>query len=124
MFFCACVKHIASGCCFSSHITSPTLSVSENRPGWIPSVQIRPLRPSQRGHPLPVSPCPGEQGLHEGIPEGAQPAVEGTQTQAAQWTDPLQACVLTELTDCLAHQHSAPVIHSNVLTKPALRTMG
>lgn len=70
----------------------------ENRPSRFPSLQVRPIRSSQRGHSLSVSPCSREPWLHEGFAERAQPAVDRAEAQDVGWSDLLQACVLSHRT--------------------------
>lgn len=80
-----------------------------NRSSRFPGLQVRSIWPSQRGHSLSVSPRSREPRLHEGIPEGAQPAVEGAETQGAGGADLLQARLLSRRTT--AYQtavHSLP----------------
>lgn len=70
-----------------------------NRSSGFPGLQVRPLRPGERSHPLSVSPRSREPRLHEGVSERAQPAVDGTQTQNPGWSDYLQARLLSEQTN-------------------------
>lgn len=77
---------------------SKTRLFFENRSSGFPGLQVRSIRPRQRGHAVSVAPRSGEPRLHEGIAERAQPAVDRAETQSAGWTDCIQTCVLSHLT--------------------------
>jgi len=73
-----------------------SLPYVENRSSGFPRLQVRSIWPGQRGHPISVSPRSREPWLHEGIPEGAQPAVDGAAAPGSGWADVLQARLLSE----------------------------
>ncbi|XP_031711511.1 proline dehydrogenase 1, mitochondrial isoform X2 [Anarrhichthys ocellatus] len=78
-----------------------TVKITLEKSSRLPRLQVRSIWPSQRGHSLFVSPCSREPWLHEGIPERAQPAVDGAQTQSAVRTGFLQARLLSHRTTTL-----------------------
>ncbi|XP_075289675.1 proline dehydrogenase 1, mitochondrial isoform X2 [Opisthocomus hoazin] len=78
------IKHSRKANVMVASHNEDTVKFTLRRSGWLPRLQVRALRPSERGAALPVPEGPGEQGLYaEGEP-GAGPALEGGQAAAAR----------------------------------------
>ncbi|XP_074776850.1 proline dehydrogenase 1, mitochondrial isoform X2 [Athene noctua] len=95
------IKHSRKASVMVASHNEDTVKFTLRRSGRLPCLQVRALRPLERGAALPVPEGPGEQGLHAAGEPGAGPPLEGGQEATPRrhplWPQPLTPSTASSL---------------------------